>query len=376
MNRRTAALLLYAGFLSLLAGCSSPNRDEFQVPPTEPAAVLTSTLAASQTVTATLTPTATATSTSTPSPTPSPTLTATSEPTATLEPTVTPTPTPDQPLLYIDDLTLNDIDGSPLQFLSADVHPHFGGFTLIHGTIAIAGEGEVVDIVLEVSDHATDAAFEVPLTASAREQLLQPLGDDGSVEIVESQLLFEIPSTAFAPFDKSADGYVSLRLKARTSDGREAVRGADYRYIKKLVRYTADNRYFVGEEQQGGNGWVTPNVKALAEQLPDVQFGDFSNMNGGPFPPHFSHQLGVDIDVWFFGYNNLDAEAARFMLDLLNQPGVIERVDLLFAAYTQTDGDPFWEEIRDAILLDGRPAGEVFVPDAGHTGHFHLRLRE
>jgi hypothetical protein len=277
-------------------------------------------------------------------------------------------------LLYVAELTLNDIDGSPLESLSVDEHAHFGGLTLIHGTIAIEGEGEITDVVLEVVDYATQASFEVGLVSEAREQLVGPLGETGRVEIVESRLLFELPSAAFAPFDKSADGHVQLRLKVRASDGREAVRGSDYRYVKKLVRYTADNRYFVGEEEQGGNSWVTPDAKAFLEALEGVQLGDISNMNGGPFPPHVSHQKGVDADVWFEGYNNLDGPAAAFLLGLLNRPGVIERVELAFVAYEQVDGDPFWEEIRDVILLDGRAAGEVFRPEPEHTGHFHLRL--
>ena len=364
MRLRQATLILCIWIAVSFAACSSPENSEPDDDPTALAQAPTSTVP--PTPTATITPTATLT--------PSPTATASPTPSPTPEPTAT--PTPDLPLLYIDEVVLNDIDGTPLQFLSADEHPHFGGFTLIHGTITIVGEGEVTDVVLEVIDSATEASFEVGLTPAAREQLLLPLGDEGRLAIAESQLLFEIPSASFAPFDKSTDGYVQLRLKVRTADGREAVRGAEYRFIEKLVRYTAENRYFIGEEAQGGNSWVTPDVKALAEQLQGVEYGDFSNMNGGSFPPHVSHQRGVDIDVWFFGYNDLDAEAARFMLDLLNQPGIIERVDLLFAAYTQTDGDPFWEEIRDVTLLDGRPAGEVFLPDAEHTGHFHLRLRE
>ncbi len=323
------------------------------------------------TSTSTSTPTATATATATPSPTPSP------SPTATPEPTPTPTPTPEPPPLAVAALTLNDIDGAPLQFLSVDEHPHFGGSTLVHGTLAIEGEGTIAAITLEITDPATGALVHASLTAAAGEQLLLPLGAAGRVEIAASQLLFEIPSTAFAGFDKSQDGVVELRVRVTAADGREALyASSELNDIGKLVRYTADNRYFVGEEEQGGNSWVTPNVKTLAEQLPDVQYGDFSNMNGGFFPPHVSHQRGVDIDVWFFGYNDLDGAAAQFMLDLLNRPGIIERVELAFVAYAQTDGDPYWEVIRDVVLTDGRPAGDVFLPEPDHDTHFHLRLWE
>lgn len=231
-------------------------------------------------------------------------------------------------------------------------------------------------MVLEVTDTSSGATFEVPLVPAAQAQLLQPLDPEGRVEITESQLLFELPAASFAPFDKSRDGYVSLRLKASTSDGREAVRGGDYRYLPKLVRYTRDNRYFVGEEQQGGNSWVTPDIKVLVEQFQDVQFGDFSNMNGGYFPPHVSHQRGVDVDGWFPGYNSLDEATAEFLLDLLNQPGIIERVELVLITYSQTDGDAFWTAIRNVTLVDGRPAAAVFWPESEHDTHFHLRFRE
>lgn len=323
------------------------------------------------TSTPTSTPTATATSTATPSPTPSPTATPSPSPT----PTATATPLP--PTLAVTRLTLHDIDGSQLQFLSVDEHTLFGGSTLVHGTMTIEGEGTVSSVVLEITDPATGAVSETGLAAGAAAQLLASLDKTGRAEIVESQLLFEIPSTAFSTFDRSQDGYVELRVRVTATDGRQAVyEHPDLSRIGKLVLYTADNRYFVGEEAQGGNSWVMPSVKALAEQLPDVQYGDFSNMNGGYFPPHISHQRGVDIDVWFVGYNALDGAAAQFMLDLLNQPGIIERVELAFVAYTQTESDPFWETIRNVALVDGRMAGEVLLPEADHDTHFHLRLWE
>jgi hypothetical protein len=148
------------------------------------------------------------------------------------------------------------------------------------------------------------------------------------------------------------------------------------RSLGKLVLYTADNRYFVGEEAQGGNSWVTPDAKTFAEQLPDVQYGDFSNLNGGYFPPHVSHQRGVDFDAWFEGYNNLDAGTAQGLLERLNHPGVIERVELVFVTYIRDASDPFWEAIRDMRLVDGRLASAVFYPEAEHDTHFHVRLWE
>jgi Penicillin-insensitive murein endopeptidase len=364
---RIRAVLLTA-FIALAAiACTSLDGGDAQPTPTETA--IPPTIPPTSTATSTPTPTSTPIPTATPSPTPSPTPTATPSP--------TPTATPEPPTLAITDLSLHDIDGSPLQFLSTDEHPYFGGFTLVNGTIEIEGEGEIAAVTLEITDTTNGASIEVELAQAAREQILLPLDEAGQVAIATSQLLFEIPSTAFAEFDKVQDGYVEMRVRVRATDGREAVyESADLSQVQKLVRYTAENRYFIGEEDQGGNSWVTPNVKALVEQFQDVEFGDFSNMNGGPFPPHVSHQRGLDVDTWFYGYNNLDGTTAQGLLDLLNQPGIIERVELVYVAYTQTDGDLFWEAIRDVVLVDGRRAGEVFLPEPEHTTHFHLRFWE
>lgn len=366
MQLTSMRLFLLLCVTALIVACSSPERIESAPLPLPSATAVPSaspTPTASATLTPTPSPTATATATATARPTPSPT--------ATPEPTATPTP---EPTLRIVELTLNDIDGSPLRFVSADEHPHLGGFTLVHGTLAIEGEGEISEVVLEVIEVSTGVTFEIGLAPAAQAALSTSLAETGRVEIAASQLLFEIPSTAFAPFDKSENGLLQLRVKVRATDGREAVYENDNKLYPKLVRYTADNRYFVGEEQQGGNGWVTPDAKALLEGLRGVQFGDISNMNGGPFPPHVSHQRGLDADIWFEGYNAIDGAAAGFMLNLLNQSGIIERVELVFVAYQQVDGDPFWAEIRGVTLLDGRPASTVFVPEPEHTGHFHLRL--
>jgi len=35
--------------------------------------------------------------------------------------------------------------------------------------------------------------------------------------------------------------------------------------------------------------------------------------------------------------------------------------------------NPIWIAIRDVVLIDGRPARNVILPDAGHTTHFHWR---
>ena len=310
---------------------------------------------------------------STPTETATPTSTATA--TATATPTVTPmpspTPSPDPNALTISELALNDIDDTRLRHLSVSDHPYFGGFTHVHGTITITGTGNLTDLVLEVV-AADEVITTTGLTPPARDALIQPFGDDKLVAITESTLLFEIPSTELSPIDQSTEDIVTLRVRAQSSSGEVVVR--EYGDVLALVRYTKANRYYVGEAHQGGNDWVRPDVRAYVEQLDGVLAGDFSNMNGGPFPPHFSHQSGKDIDLWFEGYNALDAAATETLLAIINQPEHVARIEAIFVAYQRVAGDPIYDTIKSVTLADGRPALAVIYPEPEHNTHFHLRV--
>lgn len=299
-----------------------------------------------------------------PSPTPQPTPTAT----ATVVPTSTPEP------VAIDHLQLNDIDGSPLTFLSVDEHPYFEGYTLVHGTLSVRSATELTAVTLEIAEPGEEALIRVDLAPEAQASLLfQPPDEHGLMTIETDQLLFRIPSAEFLALDQSRHSQLALMVRVQTSDGHEASKTYE-RWVNRLVRYKAENRYFVGEELQGGNDWVTPRVRDLLFELEGVLIGDISNMNGGPFPPHISHQEGRDIDLWFPGYNALDGATATSLLNLLDQPGRISRVEVVFVAYQQIDEDLFWQAIRDVTLTDGRRAADIFLPEPDHTTHFHLRL--
>ena len=291
--------------------------------------------------------------------------------TSSATPTHSPTATPDPDALTITELVLNDIDDTQLRHLSVSEHPYFGGYTRVHGTLSITGTGDLTDLVLEVV--ASDAVITTTgLTPQARDILIQPFGDDKRLATTESILLFEIPSTELSKIDQSSENVVTLRVRARSSGGEVAER--DYRDVLTLVRYTKANRYFIGEEHQGGNDWVRPAVRAYVEQLEGVLAGDFSNMNGGPFPPHISHQSGTDIDLWFEGYNNLDATTAERLLAIINQPEHVARIQAIFVAYKRVDGDPFFDVIKGVTLADGRPAAAVIYAEPEHYTHFHLRV--
>jgi len=296
-------------------------------------------------------------------------MTATAAPTAT--PTQSPTATPDPDALTITELVLNDIDDTSLRHLSVSEHPYSGGYTRVHGTLAIAGTGDLTDLMLEVVASG-EVVTTTSLTPQARDIVIQPFGDDKRIAITESIVLFEIPSTELQQIDQASESVVTLRVRAWSSGGEVAER--EYRDVLTLVRYTKANRYFIGEEHQGGNDWVRPAVRAYVEQLEGVLAGDFSNMNGGPFPPHISHQSGTDIDLWFDGYTNLDAAAAERLLTIIDQPEHVTRIEAIFVAYERVAGDPFWSVVQGFTLADGRPAAAVIYPEPEHYTHFHLRV--
>ena len=320
--------------------------------------------------TATSTPTATATATPSPTATPTPTNTPTPSPTAT--PTATPEPT-----IEITELELHDIDGVPLNSLSVDEHPYFGGNTPVHGVIRVEGEGTLADVDLEVLEQDVLIAT-APLMDDAKAILLGPLDAEGGRAITESRLLFSFPSIALAAVDKSSNGTLTLRVRATADDGRVATYTYRDGAIWKLIRYRGENRYLTGDmfPEMGGNEWVQPAVNTIIAGWQGVQIGDFSNLNGGPFPPHITHQRGLDIDVYVPGYELLDAHAAETLLSLIDNQSVLTHLDIILVTYSQTDGDPFWEAIRDVPLSDGRPASQVFYPEPEHTGHFHVRFEQ
>ncbi|HUG13830.1 MAG TPA: penicillin-insensitive murein endopeptidase [Thermomicrobiales bacterium] len=276
------------------------------------------------------------------------------------------------PPVAVVSLSLNDIDGEPLRFLSADEHPYFDGYTLVHGSIQVGGAGALASVTLEVLER--DAVVAIgELEAAARDALIGPFDDRGVREITLTQPLFSIDSIQFQAVDRDTDGVLTLRVRATTTDGLEAV----FEYatpVGKLVLYRGDNRYLLDEEGRGGNDWVQPSVRDIIAGWQDVTLGDFSDMNGGPFPPHVSHQEGLDVDVWFAGYNELDAFAAETLLSYIDGKEYTSRIVAVFVAYQPVAGDPFHDTLAGYTLSDGRPALDVILPEEGHTGHFHVRF--
>jgi hypothetical protein len=276
----------------------------------------------------------------------------------------------EQTSMSITELSLRDIDGSSLHFLSVDDHSYFSAQTRIHGTVTVAGErgDSLQSLQLELMQGGAVVA-RAPLATSARGAILRPFGDDGFVQVATSQLLFELPARDSTAVRSAAEGTVSLRVRARSAKGVEATR--DYGPATMLVRYKGGNRYGDRDEAMGGNDWVRPTVRTVIEHFADLTVGDLSNMNGGAFAPHATHQEGLEVDGWFEGYDARDAATAERLLGYLNDRDYGSRIQAVFVTFDRTRQAAFWDAISTATLADGRQAADVIRNVASHDTHFH-----
>lgn len=272
--------------------------------------------------------------------------------------------------LSITSLALNDIDNRKLKYLSTAPHSYFGGNTRVHGTITVEGDkdDELQSLVLEIIQGGNVVAT-ANLATDAKTQLLEPFGEDEKVEITTSQLLFELPSAQAANINGATNGTLSLRVKAKSSSGEEATK--DFGAVEILVRYTNSNRYGLRDGNQGGDDWIKPSVKTIIEHFSNITVGDMSNMNGGKFSPHSTHQDGRHVDGWFNGYNARDAATAATIISHLNDATYGSKILTVYVTYQQTNTNAFWNAIKNVTLNDGRMAKDVIKPINGHTTHFH-----
>lgn len=273
--------------------------------------------------------------------------------------------------LAITSLQINDIDDSALEFLSASPHTYFAGNTRIHGSITVEGSEDdtLSSLELEVIQNGAVVATG-GLDAGAQGTLLQSFGEDNIVEIENSQLLFNLNPTGI---DSTANGTLSLRVKAESQNGEEVTEEAGSVQILRQVQGVP--RYGQRDVTEGGDDWAKPSVADLVEQYNGLTWGDFSNMNAGDFLPHTSHRSGNDGDGWFAGYNAIDAATAATIVDHLNEPDG-SRITLVFVTYQAQEGNAFYDAISDVTLTDGRAAVDVIRPVAGHSTHYHWRVAD
>jgi hypothetical protein len=301
--------------------------------------------------------------------------------------------------MRITQLSLKDIDNKPLRFLSTDNHPYFGSNTRVHGSITVEGspQDELLALGLEISGGGVTARADVS-PAAERVLLNQKFGSDGELSFSsQTEPLFLLPASRAHLFDSRTNGEVELRVVALNQGDEQAEK--TFGSVKKLVRYKLKNRYGKRDKlKKGGDDWALPTVRAHAEGLRGVNsgtlYGDFSNMNGGPFPPHGSHQEGTDVDVTTRGYDARDAAVAGKMLKLLRKPTHGTSIQSIFVTFNaprtpplrceggeqDTDHSAFWRAIQRKTVPAGgggtRLATAVIRPIAGHCRHFHIRFSE
>jgi len=269
--------------------------------------------------------------------------------------------------IRISNLQLHDIDGSSLTFLSTSGHPYFGGNTRVHGTLVIAGpfDESLEELKVEVLEGGVIATG--VLSANLTGTLYKTFGDTQEIRLDTSQLLFEIPAGQLAATNQTANGALTLRVKARSSSGDTAEK--DYGPVTKLALFGGGARYGGRDAGVGGDDWAKPSVSAFIGGA-GLTWGDFSNMNGGSFPPHQTHQTGNSADGWFNGYNARDAVTAATIIGQLNTHGL--RIREVYVTYAPTGS--FANAIANVILNDGRAATDVILNVGGHTTHFHWEV--
>lgn len=271
--------------------------------------------------------------------------------------------------LTISALNLRDIDNTALGFLSASAHPYFSGNTRVNGTITVRGpkDDSLTELKVEVLEGGVVATG--ALASNLTGTLYRQFGDSEQIELTAPQLLFEIPASQLASANQTANGTLTLRAKAQSSSGETAEK--DFGPVTKLVRFTGGARYGGRDEAVGGDDWAKPGVVSFIGGA-GLTWGDFSNMNGGPFAPHQTHRTGNSADGWFAGYNARDANTAATIIGHLNTHG--RRISAVYVTFAP--GSVFANAIANVILNDGRAASNVIRNVAGHTTHFHWEVTD
>lgn len=275
--------------------------------------------------------------------------------------------------------SLKDIDGGTLVGLSGWEHEYFGGMTRLHGGLTVGGiPGDVLrSVTVQVVEDGQVIATGGLSAAAAQELLNKPFGRTGRLS-ASGGLLFEIPSSQFPTRERAIDPKVTLRVMAESVTGATAT--MDVATVPLMVRYTKDNRYGNGrDDNRGGDDWTLPSVRRLMEQVIGVEWGDISNMNGGSFTPdHRSHQNGIDSDfkVVQFKQNDTnilirDAATARWLIDLCNNPVYGSRIELVYVTYTPA----LAKALENVVLNNGKKATVVIQDKLNHANHFHVRWK-
>lgn len=124
------------------------------------------------------------------------------------------------------------------------------------------------------------------------------------------------------------------------------------------------------DSQRWGRIEVIQALIAIAKAWKDqgnilpIVYGDISLKNGGPFPPHVSHQSGIDIDIRPIGFtagrvtvtSNYNRAKTRQFIGLLMQNGLVAVDKIGFQ-------DPIF--VAEGLTLNWN----------GHKDHLHVRFK-
>jgi penicillin-insensitive murein endopeptidase len=134
---------------------------------------------------------------------------------------------------------------------------------------------------------------------------------------------------------------------------------------------------------------------ALASQSSGILIGDISQPRGGPMTfGHNSHQIGMDVDVWFWTHPeqhqrvlSSDEREKTPLVSMLKANGTVDRtrftaeqiLKLKIAATSPEVERIFVNPAIKSYLCSITPAAEsawlrTLRPWAGHHEHFHVRL--
>lgn len=295
--------------------------------------------------------------------------------------------------VVITDLNLYDgraNDREDLTYLSVSSHQAYGGNTRVLATLSVSGTGRdsVQSVTLEIIQWVGLNAIvraTAPVTSLPSGFIGTPFSASNNFSrTVTTPIEILIPSSQLAAIEQTLNGTVSARLRVTTSAGRQALKW-HWSALQKRRWYAPANRYSdsndgptYAEQRElgnclnsttseaipcGGDSWALPTSVARSMGLahPDgLLYGNFSNMNTGRFPPHTSHDVGIDVDVVFgqtvdTSFFAPTADNAHRVIALLNSP-LGTHINFIYVQYSTTPGQngyAFWNVIRDATLNDG-----------------------
>ena len=290
---------------------------------------------------------------------------------------------------------LQDVDKTKLQFLSVSESK----------STFVAGSFDLDTSLLKTIYDPTNTNFYLEIVQGNNIALANFVGQlddsDGTVKGTSTlkydpighindlpSRLFEISSAN--GLDLTRDSTLLLRLfvkiKDKVGNVIEEIRSNEIS-VQLLVEYSRTNRY--GQPPSGqddssflpsghpafGDNWVLPSVKQVLEQFDNskVFYNDFSDMNGGNFPPHRDHEYGNEVDVQLPEKGPLTNKRDEYLArEIIRQLDSAVGQHISTAYLTLIDAPKFKNAIAGVTLCDnGRPATKVIKQADRHEDHFH-----